>query len=668
MFKFLPLISIKDITDAIFGAVVEPVAKAVSSVVSTVLGIVINDVLSPALKVLFNSVVEPILGLIGDVLLAWLHIRTYYLYVAILRVIDVLEYAFNIFGGVSKVNVTNGESDFLLNIFFNNSAVSYVFWGITLLAFAVSLVFGIISVIKSSADLDGKRPVGKVLGSIAKTGLTFLIVPFFMTFALNMTNVVIKKTNEILSMSMGEETPSLGTVLFLATTLQAEENSAGEMSNAQLAEALKKDNDNDMVGFTDGVRAKYYSGERKYWNFADVSSDFNIAQIQTLLGAFMSVFIALMLIICTFVFITRIFEVMLLYIASPFFVATIPLDDGAKFEEWKNMFIAKLFSGFGMLIGMKLYILLVPIIMSSNLELSSVNFVNMGLKILFILGGAFAIYKSNSLLMQILNVQASYGEAATAHAGMGFIMSAKNKGMNALKGSMSKNSSKGGASKALPTTPQEGNKNPNLNSFNRVSVSPGVTRNGKIVIGSHRAKNSRSNIEIGSHRAKPANETKWKSATPSSEKRNSNITIGASEGRKAAWENSKTRISGSQSSDSKSNSTTWKSATPSQTKTVERSTTSAQSNNTWKSATPSQTKTAERSATSTQSNNTWKSATPSQTKTVERSTTSTQSNNTWKSATPSQTKTTEKSTTSTQNNTTWKKATPRNRNDEGSKF
>ena len=59
----------------------------------------------------------------------------------------------------------------------------------------------------------------------------------------------------------------------------------------------------------------------------------------------------------------------------------------------------------------------------------------MGLKVLFIVGGAFAIYKSNSLLMQILNIQASYAEASTAQAGFGFIMSAKNMGMRALRGS-----------------------------------------------------------------------------------------------------------------------------------------------------------------------------------------------------------------------------------------
>ncbi len=521
MFKFLPLISIKDITGAIYDAVVTPVTDAIGKVISTVLNTVINDVLIPVLGPFFKSLVEPILGLIGDLFLAWIHIRTYYLYVAVLRIIDILEYAFNIFGGVSDITVVkNGQrsSDFLLNVFFTNSGVSKIFWSITLLAFSVSIVFGIIAVMRSTTDLEGKRPVGKVIGSILKTGLTFLIVPFFTLFALNMTNVVIKKTNEILSMSVGMDTPSLGTVLFLASTLEAEENTAGEMSSAEMAEALKNNNSSGTIaGFTDGVRADYYSGKKNYWNPGDVMSDFNIVQVKTVLGLFMALFVLIMLIICTFVFITRIFEVLLLYIASPFFVATIPLDDGAKFNEWRNMFIAKLFSGFGMLIGMKIYIILVPIIMSSNLELSSVNFVNMGLKVLFIVGGAFAIYKSNSLLMQILNVQASYSESANAQAGFGFMMSAKNMGMKALRGSGLK-SAENGLKPAVAGTIT--NRNPNLNMYNRVSTSNDVTRNKNIMIGSHREKSS--NIEIGSHRRAWQNGSASEFAT-----KNSSISIGS---------------------------------------------------------------------------------------------------------------------------------------------
>ena len=78
MFRFLPLISVKDITSAIFDAVVTPVTNAVGKVISTVLNTIINDVLMPILEPFFKSLVEPILGIIGDLFMAWIHIRTYY--------------------------------------------------------------------------------------------------------------------------------------------------------------------------------------------------------------------------------------------------------------------------------------------------------------------------------------------------------------------------------------------------------------------------------------------------------------------------------------------------------------------------------------------------------------------------------------------------------------
>lgn len=628
MFKFLPLISIREITDSIYGAIVDPIIESISKVISTALNAVINNVLMPLLKPFFESLVEPILGIIGEVFLAWVHIQTYYMYIAVLKVIDVLEYAFNIFGGISKVSVKNGEPDFLLNIFFTNSGISRVFWAITLLAFAVSLIFGIIAVMRSSIDLDGKRPVGKVLGTIAKTGLTFLIVPFFTIFALNMTNAVVKKTNEIMSMSVGANTPSLGTILFLSTTLEAEErteeeksegqNTTSEKTSAEIAEELKNNNSSGtMVAFTEGVRSEYYLGQKKYWDAAAVMNDFNILQIKTVLGLFMSLFVALMLIICTFVFITRIFEVLLLYIASPFFVATIPLDDGAKFNEWRNMYIAKLLSGFGMLIGMKLYTIIVPIIMSSDLVLSQINFVNMGLKVLFVVGGAFAIYKSNSLLMQIINANAAFGEAATAQAGFGFVMSAKNMGMKALKGSGLMSPSRGHGNTQKPAL-SGGNRNPNLNTFNRTNVSKGITRNNNVTIGAHRANsnkieigshrknfdstgNASNNITIGAHRANSSNT--WKKGEASGGTRNPNVTIG-SHGSRTTWKNSETpngtrngnitmgssaRTTASQTPNTWTNGVINKSSSGSDTSTNKQSSTGNKNNSksTWKKATPS---------------------------------------------------------------------------------
>jgi len=66
------------------------------------------------------------------------------IYLALLKVIDVFEYAFNVFGGISRVTLDKDgkiSHDFLLNILFTNSGVSKIFWGITLIGFFVSIIF-----------------------------------------------------------------------------------------------------------------------------------------------------------------------------------------------------------------------------------------------------------------------------------------------------------------------------------------------------------------------------------------------------------------------------------------------------------------------------------------------------------------------------------------------
>src|SRR5574344_2900731 len=144
MFKFLPFISVSDITNAIFNAIVSPIKTAIQKVLEAVLYPLL-DALMPLLSTLFTSIVEPIINIIWTLLLGWLHIRFFHLFVGLLKVVDILEQGFNLFGGIENVKVKTSsgtKSDFLLNVFFTNTGITRIFWGVTLIAFAVSMVFG----------------------------------------------------------------------------------------------------------------------------------------------------------------------------------------------------------------------------------------------------------------------------------------------------------------------------------------------------------------------------------------------------------------------------------------------------------------------------------------------------------------------------------------------
>ena len=100
---------------------------------------------------------------------------------------------------------------------------------------------------------------------------------------------------------------------------------------------------------------------------------------------------------------------------SPLYVSTIPLDDGAIFARWRELFIAKFFSGFGSIFAMKYYLMVVPYFTSSNLmlydsKLPNGTMIDNVLRVFLIVGGAWAVYHGQTLIMDILAPQISFEE------------------------------------------------------------------------------------------------------------------------------------------------------------------------------------------------------------------------------------------------------------------
>ena len=71
---------------------------------------------------------------------------------------------------------------------------------------------------------------------------------------------------------------------------------------------------------------------------AHLIEDFNLADFDYLIGFIAAVFLLFTIAVCLIVFVQRVFELMLLYIVSPYFVCMIPLDDGERFGRWREMF------------------------------------------------------------------------------------------------------------------------------------------------------------------------------------------------------------------------------------------------------------------------------------------------------------------------------------------
>ena len=109
---------------------------------------------------------------------------------------------------------------------------------------------------------------------------------------------------------------------------------------------------------------------------------------------------------------------LLLFIASPLFVSAMPLDDGEKFKAWQDMFVAKVFSGFGSVIAMEIYMLLCPVVMGGGISFvqSSTPEADYLIRLIFLLGGAWAVIKAGPTITQLLNYQAGAAEHEAANS------------------------------------------------------------------------------------------------------------------------------------------------------------------------------------------------------------------------------------------------------------
>ncbi|MBR6119535.1 MAG: hypothetical protein IKQ04_04365 [Oscillospiraceae bacterium] len=120
----------------------------------------------------------------------------YYIERILCWIIGVLYQMFEVFAGLVRVKYGN-TSQFLINIFFSNKAVSNIYWGMALIGIVLTFGFAIAAVVRKSFDSSGK--VQQSLGQIIWSGIRSIAVIVGMTaimsFVLNGTGVLMQQIN-----------------------------------------------------------------------------------------------------------------------------------------------------------------------------------------------------------------------------------------------------------------------------------------------------------------------------------------------------------------------------------------------------------------------------------------------------------------------------------------
>ncbi|MDR2531968.1 MAG: hypothetical protein LBC82_03905 [Oscillospiraceae bacterium] len=330
----------------------------------------------------------------------------------------------------------------LLEYFLSNKTVTAVFWGITLICIVLCILFSIYEVLRSMGDFELQKPVSKVLKLVGKSMLTFLIIPFFVLASVSLSSVVLRQTSNALFGSDGRDVNFTGAVFYSAVTPEAVMlpgerkvlkdyvlNTEGNyLIGKGVSISIERMNRTGMTlerktEMNEILKEQYLYGEKGRFSdlgaaYTNLQRDFDFIKLVShgnlLIVALTAWFMVAMMVLVMFVFIRRIFDLIMLYIVSPFFTATIPLDDGKAFKEWREKFIGTLIMGFGSLITFKILILLLPVILDPGFKMHNNNVADYLLKLLLCLGGIYAVYKSHSLVSSLVNSDAGEGEKGTA--------------------------------------------------------------------------------------------------------------------------------------------------------------------------------------------------------------------------------------------------------------
>lgn len=415
----------KKVFEWVLSRIIDPVYRFVSNLLVTVFSWIFEEILAPVLLPILEEALDFFISL-------WLEIysnQLYLLFSGVLKLIDYLEIAFDVFIGLRDVTYTQPDgtvvSGSLVEVLMQQKSISTVFWVITMGALGLALILTIYGTAKSAFDLDfeNKRPVSKVLTAMMKTFIQFFTVPFFVYFMLKLSAVILRGVTTVLNFG---NTTSLGRIVFMIASLNAAKN---DNFNIGSDTAL---NIEFGTSSADTVRYPFYSmtggngiSVKDYGNIKQVTEVFKLASFDYLIGFIAAVFLLFTIGVCLIVFVQRIFELMLLYLVSPYFVCMIPLDDGEKFGRWREMFIGKCFSGFGSVIGMRLFLMVCPMIMSNRIKFGVNTSPEMDyiMKLFFLAGGAWAVYKSGSMITSLLSYQAGSSEANTSAVAGGMLFS-----------------------------------------------------------------------------------------------------------------------------------------------------------------------------------------------------------------------------------------------------
>ena len=461
----------------VFDKCLNPFFSWATELLSDAFSWIFNNILGPLLESAFSLIMQTV----GKLLMRLIGRILYNIESGFLQILDMFQTIFDTLAGVRHVYDTETHvSGSLLSVIMRTPFVTRSILVVISISIVLCFLFAIVATIKSIGDMGGpqSRPVGQVLRRLAQAMLRMLTAPVMGLFLVVLGDALLLSITRAMTM---DENVTIAQSLFVISTLDAVDDEYGAVdkygkeheggqrlelsfSNEYVSASTQiGDWDNPILaynystrptylarhpgegedyGLRDLFREPFYTGVKDYTSSRDVDATFNVGRIDYLIGIGGSILFIFILGTAMFTFVSRLFDVLVLLIIEPFFIAPMPLDDGEHFQKWEEMFIGKLFSGYGMVVAMYVYLLVCSMVFDGKLAFTAREgmgdiMMDMLMRMLILIGGAATVMTAGPLVTSILSSVAGEQEAASNAAGMAFtgaVMDVASKPARALMG------------------------------------------------------------------------------------------------------------------------------------------------------------------------------------------------------------------------------------------
>lgn len=307
---------------------------------------------------------------------------------SILKIIYYLEQSFMWLAGGKSIpavdsNDTPTNGGTLLEGIFTNTSVTGIFTRFMLIGIMLTLLFLIFAIVRSEyvskdSTATKKKAISKSIISI----ITVALMPIIFILGIQLVSSLFYEVSgilveEIFSGSTGN--PFYGQI--------PEQNSISQslflicLPEIRSGQTLPPD-----LVFT--------------MSFAELNLRYNMQQFDFLLGFLVGLILVIIVGLTAINLVERLINVILLFLVSPFVLSSVPLDDGNRFNIWRDMVIAKLLSAGGIILSMYLYYLVVPYV--QRVFPSGVSPAFDITRLVVIIGGALVSCKGGLTIAQLI--------------------------------------------------------------------------------------------------------------------------------------------------------------------------------------------------------------------------------------------------------------------------